>query len=874
MKTDFSCKRPGTIIPLLAISLVALIGMTALAVDIGIIALAKNNAQLTADAAAFAGARTLNGLASEEHNYDGVQPSVLGITRKSKVLGKEVADPEVATRIGYYNYDNNKGTFTPVFPKGKNKPASDAWSTVEATVKSQNNNSFFAKIFNFNAFDVEAKATAVHKPRDISIVLDFSGSMRFNSLNGYPFYDNILGSMNPDRRIPKFGHWSQPSMQAVMQGTVAQPVGSDIQAPANLTVTTDDGPPIVLDFSTLDERTGVYKNAFHQEDATYDWRLRADKFAVPAPERFGLQTTAGDFIGNPTSPSLAGDPWPRLNGNSSSTLNLNEGFARTVQEYLNRMNTIQPNPHARNASFEDSGFDKRDSNYEFQGFTVGPGYYGKTFYLWPPDPRPAKDWRKKFFLVRGANSPNSFNLSLSRNSSLWSTTDGILLPAFGRTYQINYEAVINWIKSGPQVFPPNLRAGRVLYYSAIPDFPSNQSTGGSEDQKFWRAYIDYVIGVAFRDPNSPEIELRDAWLYGTNTIPWGGNSRITNLAATTTSPLPYMHYNDNPVHPRLNFWFGPLSMLDFLSCYQTFHNWLPGTCHESATWQLKAGIQSSLTYLEKNHPNDQAALIYFSSINNYNSARVKLGKDFTRMKNALFYPFSLLDHLDNPNQEIRPYHASFNAQYLGIDNYDMFFWDDSSGEIPNAAQGTCPQMGFMVAYNEFCSFAGFNGRQGASKMVILETDGRPTSSASANFVASNMPFHHRFQSIQSLNSNSDHSNNALMALRNLCNSATRSQGNPAFGNSPGYSTTKSPVRAHALAFGYLFEPSFFGQTPSSIEAMEFLVNVQKIGGTSRPSATSLEDYKIITGDFNSRIDKLRTAFERILQSGVQITLIE
>ena len=31
--------------------------------------------------------------------------------------------------------------------------------------------------------------------------------------------------------------------------------------------------------------------------------------------------------------------------------------------------------------------DYSDSGSQFSGYTQGPGYYGKTFFIWPPDPR-------------------------------------------------------------------------------------------------------------------------------------------------------------------------------------------------------------------------------------------------------------------------------------------------------------------------------------------------------------------------------------------------------------------------------------------------------------------------------------------------------
>jgi hypothetical protein len=329
-----------------------------------------------------------------------------------------------------------------------------------------------------------------------------------------------------------------------------------------------------------------------------------------------------------------------------------------------------------------------------------------------------------------------------------------------------------------------------------------------------------------------------------------------------------MHYNDNPIHPRLNFWFGPVSFLSFLSDYRIYRNWLPGTAHESATWQLKAGIQSALVDIQKNHPNDQAALIYFSTLNNYNVARVPMGKDFTRMSNALFYPYSLLNSLGDPNAEIRPYGSNFNSSYLGtISNsggIDSGQWDNkASGEIPNADGGTDPEMAFMAAYNQFSSATGFNGRKGANKMIIFETDGQPTSTAVGTF-QSGGAYMSKFTSISDNGSSGADATDALNTLQYVCNLTTA--------NPSGYSTIKNPVSVHSIAFGQLFETN--STSTGTAAAMDFLVKCQIKGNTSPSGSTTLNSEKIIIGNYNERIEKIRSAFERILQSGIQITLIE
>jgi hypothetical protein len=90
---------------------------------------------------------------------------------------------------------------------------------------------------------------------------------------------------------------------------------------------------------------------------------------------------------------------------------------------------------------------------------------------------------------------------------------------------------------------------------------------------------------------------------------------------------------------------------------------------------------------------------------------------------------------------------------------------------------------------------------------------------------------------------------------------------------PGFSTARTPAQIHALAFGYLFEPT----TVSGLKtrALEFLRNIQFASGRLPDASTgTIENYKIIVGTYDQRIDKIRQAFERIMQGGIQVALIE
>ncbi|MCY2941244.1 MAG: Tad domain-containing protein [Planctomycetota bacterium] len=826
--------RKAAILPMLAVSMVALVGIIALAVDIGILAQTKSQLQSVADAAALSGSRGLTGDAGSDNNKNAVNGLVLSTIQASTIMGQTLQASQLTTQVGYYNYDAVLGKFQTIFTGSK--PATENWSAVKTDVSFSQPTSL-ANFFNYSAFSATATATAVHRPRDLAIILDYSGSMRFNSIPAYPTNGSISGSMNPDPNIPRFGPWS--TITSVMQRTTQ----NGDSAPNNHTIETNDGPPIVKDFYSK-QADGSYINAFYRPLSPYNWRTTSTNFALPAPDNFQDQSnTPVQFTSSSTG--MGGDRWPKTNGYNLGAVPNNTGspYASTVQQYVSGNTTSQANSHAKNVAFESAGYT------DFQGFTMGPGYYGKTFYMWPPDPRAANDWRKKFFFY-GSNSTTPCD----DNSLLFSTNNGKFRTASTTSYKINYTAVMNWINSGPKVFPDNMRAGRVLYYDSIPT--TIPDTGGTLDQKFWRAYIDYVIGAG----NQTQI------LYGQNATAYG-TTKITAKASLTASPAPYMHYNDNPIHPRLNFWFGPVSFLSFLSDYRIGRNWLPGTSHESATWQLKAGIQSAIVDIQKNHPNDQAALIYFSTLDNYNVARVPMGKDYTRMSNALFYPYSLLDSLSDPNAEIRPYGSSFNTSYLGTissSSIDAGQWDNkSSGEIPNADGGTDPEMSFMAAYNQFSSATGFNGRKGANKMIIFETDGQPTSNASGTF-QSGGAYLSKFTSIADAGSSGADATSALNTLQYVCNLTTA--------NPSGYSTIKNPVSVHSIAFGQLFETN--STSTGTAAAMDFLVKCQIKGNTSPTGATTLNSEKIIIGNYNERIEKIRSAFERVLQSGIQITLIE
>jgi Flp pilus assembly protein TadG len=201
---------------LLAVTMIGLITLVALAMDIGLVAMGRNHAQNAADVAALAGVRALNGDVGNNNNYSQVAPTAEAAATVNKVMGTAITPSNLTTEIGYYAYNSTLQRFDPYFTGSK--PATENWTAVRTTINTTQP-TYFARVLGLNTMAVTATATSVHRPRDIALILDFSGSMRFNSLSAYPYSGDKIGSLNPDPDFPQFGHWS--SMASVMQRTSA-----------------------------------------------------------------------------------------------------------------------------------------------------------------------------------------------------------------------------------------------------------------------------------------------------------------------------------------------------------------------------------------------------------------------------------------------------------------------------------------------------------------------------------------------------------------------------------------------------------------------------------------------------------------------------
>ena len=767
--------RRGTVLVLVVVALIPLVACVALAIDAGLMTFAQTQLADAADGAALAGARTLNGNSTNNNNYSGVAPAAQGVISGNNVLGTSItSSSQLTLNIGRYTYSSSAQQFQGQFPG----PSSQNWNMVQATVTANvTNNLGFARAIGLGSFTLSATSTAAHRARDVCMILDYSGSMRFSSLLGLPPF-GITGNTNGNRSTnnmdpvyPLWGHYNGDSSELQ---EAAQPGSPYLDA--NITWTTSDGrPPICQDFYT--NATGT--PAFSYASTTY------------------CTTPGGDV------------PVKSNTGTSSN-------YAQTVAQVLNITGTITNS--TSNSTWETKGYAgfhlTSGTSGKFNGYTLGPGYWGVTFFFWPPDP--TNDWRSKYFtFTTNTGNPNG----KPDNSVLWSTSNYQWQAPSSTGYQINYTNILTFIiNSG--IFPSKLQSGKIVYYTSIPTSISTSTWPPSDlNQRFWKDYIDYVLGVAQTASGAngyTVISNGGSGLTGYGEDLTWGTSKITAFKSLTG---PYMNYADNPQRPLLSFWFGPLTMIDFLGNYNLWYGtagnnctrycWWPGTCHEAPLYACKLGIQAALDDAQNNHPNDMYSLIMFStprtsvsdtSGSRFNRVRVPLGQDYTNLTNALWYPPATLG-------------ASSTATVTPYDTNNL--------EIPRAMGGTCYAMGLMLAYNQFSSLsslqtyntgqfdtgdAGGNGRIGAQKIIIFETDGAPNTTASATF--NNNGAYQSYYSIrynQSSPSSSeyptgvtgygDNDGTVTTQIYSLCTQLANQS------TAAGYSTSSRPLLIHCLAFG-------------------------------------------------------------------------
>ena len=373
----------GTALPMIALAMVALTGFLALAIDVGMLAIAKTQTQQAADLAALTAARTVNGNSTNNYNVTTATTNARNVLTYNLVLGQSIKSSQLQLTYGSYDYNQTTQAFSANYPPTTGQPD----TAVAATVTTQSLPIAFGAIFGSQFLpNVSATAQAVHRPRDIALVMDLSGSMRFGTLLGFDFYTTSRTSNNPDPLYPKFGSYS--SSNANMQGpSTNQTSGSESYtiSPSNTTAANSS-------------YALTYVNNFYQNAAYASPLIRAFDSYTSSD---GGQTWSAPSTGAPQLPptsytSVPGGDVPLFKSGSTST------YATDVKDVIGSSTTnvfweLDGYSAYVNGSPDTSGtggvpkvwtqVDYSNAACQFNGYTKGPGYYGKTFFLWPPDPR-------------------------------------------------------------------------------------------------------------------------------------------------------------------------------------------------------------------------------------------------------------------------------------------------------------------------------------------------------------------------------------------------------------------------------------------------------------------------------------------------------
>jgi hypothetical protein len=994
MPVERPTRRAGTVLPMLAVCLVGLFAFTALAVDLGLLAVSRTECQNAADMGALIGCRMLNNNSTNSNS----NLSTAVTTAKSAVASNTDMGANYSSttnissiQVGQYLYDATSQTFsvsswTDVTSAQTATPLSGSWTAMKVTM-TYTQPTYFMTVLGVTSMPTGATATAVYRPRDTAFVLDMTGSMAYASQFNYSNKSN-----NPDTLVPRFGHYYSTRSNCIQNTNQTLSTGEALSQ-NNYCIYTPDGPPIIRDFVfdpanisnpatsayPITSSTSTLRNAFHRwsppesgastinyEGPTYNFSgynafdTTNTSGPTPAPDNFidQFDVSGITYIGDryprldgkiwttPTSwaTNSSGYPYP-LQNPTPAWNDATSGAASCDANYLGITNSSPPSAfnstwtNYRDPSWETYGYDLVMNLYRtlrgngntnspinpsllspaatyirnstdvnrFKGYSMGPGYWGKTFFIWPPDPRfsasanltspnttyPAFDtsgnamcdWRLHFFLDGSGNQFNTQTTTINGtsntniNSVLFNTgTSGMTLSSSTSGYQINYSAVLKWIKSGPQVLPPNLRAGRVLYYSSIPDDVNTSTATGQVllDKVFWKNYINFVLGYGYSS---------GAVLYGTSDNWSSGSVSIKSGALATykfgwesSGKYPYMCYTDSPLRPRLHFWFGPLSMVNFISGIMSGGNWNAGTIHEAQCWQLKVAMNAVISDVQNNHPNDNLGMVMFAA-SAYNDIRVAQGQNYTGLKNALFYPKSLLTAINGGNvtSEECPYNSSFSSALTG-------------DEIPNASGSTDPDTGLTYAFNLLSpssklpsQYGTIKGRMGASKLIILETDGVPNTyrgtTSSTGMVPTKYGYDTYYPTSTYCSGNIGNGNTTVMqAAYTVVQQIVKPMASQGFaqGSSAdsGLSLPNAKALVYPIAFGDLFDSSLAPNATFRPTALQFLANVAYYGNTGTSGATTLPSNQIIIGDYPTRIATLQTCFQQIFQSGITVALIQ
>lgn len=155
-------KRRGAVVILVAILLIAFMGMVSFAIDIGYVATVQTQLQRAADAAALAAAGEMN-----RSGINAARTAAQHVGELNSSSAAQIDIPDANVEFGIW--DLTARTFTP-------SAAGKGGNAVRVRIQQQPN-LFFARAMGVGSTTVNVEAIAIATPRDICFVVDLSGSM-------------------------------------------------------------------------------------------------------------------------------------------------------------------------------------------------------------------------------------------------------------------------------------------------------------------------------------------------------------------------------------------------------------------------------------------------------------------------------------------------------------------------------------------------------------------------------------------------------------------------------------------------------------------------------------------------------------------------
>jgi Flp pilus assembly protein TadG len=254
--------RRGTIIVLSAVLMVVLMGLLALSIDTGYMYTMQTELDRSVDAAALAGAAML------VQGLDDANDSVVEYLVRNPVGNTEgaIAELDINARVAKFLVDHDEdlqiqwGNWNP--QAGQLELTNELPSAIEVSMRYPNLPLFFGRVLGKDSFAVEARAIAMYQPRDIMLVLDYSGSMNDDSelkSIGVLGYDSVLANLEQiyeELGFPEYGNLqfepqyitvagrqpqypTQPQLVVQYQGRAAQL--STTQTLSKVVLVYDDG---------------------------------------------------------------------------------------------------------------------------------------------------------------------------------------------------------------------------------------------------------------------------------------------------------------------------------------------------------------------------------------------------------------------------------------------------------------------------------------------------------------------------------------------------------------------------------------------------------------------------------------------------------